>query len=100
MIGPEDDYNYMVIVLEGLLEVTTDMDKSTDFPIDYLSSGSVINSHQFMIERKSSVNIKCVKSTTIYKLSAHTFSEIAYEYPKLQKARNEEYEQALEDAQN
>ena len=41
----DDNYDKFIIVLDGLLELYTDMDKATDFRIEYLASGSVINAH-------------------------------------------------------
>lgn len=39
------NYKNMVIVYEGMLEIYTEMDNGTQFPIEYCFSGSVINAH-------------------------------------------------------
>ena len=41
----EDNYDKFIIVFDGLLEIYTDMDKGTEFPIEHLASGSVVNAH-------------------------------------------------------
>ena len=66
----EDNYENMLIILDGCLELYTHMDSGTEFPIEYLSSGSVINAHQFMIDRKALVSVRCAKATTFYTLNA------------------------------
>ena len=81
----DENYQYFVIVFDGLVELYTDMDKGTEFPIEHLTSGSVINAHQFMIGRKTVVSARCIKATTLYTMSAKKFKEIAQEYPRLLK---------------
>ena len=96
----EDNYENMLIILDGCLELYTHMDSGTEFPIEYLSSGSVINAHQFMIDRKALVSVRCAKATTFYTLSAEKFFEIADTHPQLLKIRNTQYEQAIDDKKN
>ena len=90
----EDDYPKMIIILDGCLELYTEMDSGTHYPIEYLNSGSVINAHQFMINRKSTISCRCTKVTTFYTLSADKFFEIASNYKSLSTARNEQYMKA------
>ena len=59
------------------------MDKGTEFNIEYLTSGSVINAHHFLVDRKTVVGARCAKPTTVYTMSARKFYQIACEYPKL-----------------
>ena len=78
-----------MIVFDGQIELITDMDKGTEFPLEHLTSGSVINAHHFMIDRKTVVSARCAKATTVYVMKANKFYQIAQEYPKLSKIRNE-----------
>ena len=66
----DENYKNFAIVFDGLLEVYTDMDKGTEFPIEHLASGSIINAHQFLVDRKSVVSVRCAKATTVYTMSA------------------------------
>jgi len=96
----EDNYNKMIIVLDGCLELYTEMDNGTHYPIEFLGSGSVINAHQFMVDRKSTVSCRCAKPTTFYTLSAEKFFEIASEHAILSSVRNEVYQAGLEQIEN
>ena len=85
----DENYEKFVIIFDGIVELYTDMDKDTEFPIEKLTYGSVINAHQFLIDRKTVVSARCLKNSIIYTMSAEKFFKIADEYPKLAKIRNE-----------
>ena len=41
----DENFEKFVIIFDGVVELYTDMDKDTEFPIEKLSYGSVINAH-------------------------------------------------------
>ena len=66
----EENYMNFVIIFDGLVEIYTEMDNGTEFPIEHLRSGSVINAHQFLIDRPSAVSVRCIKASTFYTMNA------------------------------
>lgn len=96
-----EQFEQMIIVLDGALELYTEMDKGNEeFLVEVLKSGSVINAHQFLIDRNKSLSCRCRQATTFYSMTAAKFYEIANHHPQLARVRNEQYTQAIEDMDN
>lgn len=67
----------MVIIFDGTVELYTHMDTGTEFSIEYLSKGSIINANTFIISRNMPISARFSINTTYYTLSAEKFVEIA-----------------------
>ena len=85
----------LVIVYNGMIDIYTIMDDGTEFPLESLPKGSVINAHQFIATRPSPISAKMACNTTYYTLSVDQFARIAREYPRLRKIYNNLYSSML-----
>ena len=63
----------LIIIFEGVIELYTTMDNGTDFPIEKLSKGSVLNLSSFIVVRSMPISARFVTNTTYYALSALKF---------------------------
>ena len=79
-------YNKLAIILHGCVEIATTMDKGTEFPLEHLGAGGILNAHHFIVGRKACVSVRCLKATTFYTLSFQKLYEVSQIYPKLFKA--------------
>ena len=71
LYNAEDCYPYMAVILHGQVELVTAMDKGTEFPIEYLGSGGILNAHHCIAGRPACVSVRCLKSTTFYILNIY-----------------------------
>ena len=75
------------------------MDNGTEFTVERLARGSVINAHSFLVRRPMPVHARFAVNTTFYSLTAKDFGDIAAdnheEYPMLEQAYNLVYSEAL-----
>ena len=76
-----------------MVEIYTEMDNKSEFYIDHLPKGSIINSQTFLVNRQMPVSARFTMNTTFYSLSAEKFGDIAAEYytagnPSLHKVYN------------
>jgi len=55
----EDISTVLIVVFTGLVEIISLMDNGTEFPIERLGRGSVINPHSFLIEDKLDAIARC-----------------------------------------
>ena len=78
----------MVIIFDGLVEIYILLEDGTEFNIETLSKGSIINPHQFINPRLLPFSARTLCNTTYYILRSNKFASIAQEYPKLGKIYN------------
>ena len=76
----EEGVDELVIIFDGHIELYTVMDNGTEFTIEHLSKGSVINAHSFLVRRQMPISARFSLNTTYYTLSAEKFGDIASEY--------------------
>ena len=62
------------------------MDKGTEFPIEYLGGGGILNAHHSLVGRPACVSVRCLKATTFYTLDIGKMFTISENHPKLQRA--------------
>lgn len=98
--GDSQTYPFLAIILHGCVEIATSMDKGTEFPIEYLSAGGILNPHHCIVGRKACVTVRCLKATTFYTLSVQTLSQVSQIYPKLYKALAKQNELGHHDKEN
>ena len=70
----------MIIIFDGSIELFTVMDAGSEFPIEVLPTGSILNPNNFLCNRKHSVNYRCLANCTLYCIKYDDFAEIAYKY--------------------
>ena len=75
----------MIIIFDGSIELFTVMDAGSEFPIEVLPTGSILNPNNFLCNRKHSVNYRCLANCTLYCIKYDDFAEIAYKYPDFYK---------------
>lgn len=73
--------NFMFIVCRGTMELTSLVDGNTDFCIERLGKGSVVNAHTFLINQELFSDAKCASRTTIFTLTTPRFFRIIKKYP-------------------
>jgi len=79
---PEKQTNdEIVIVFTGAIELYLTMDAGTEFSLEVLPTGSVLNSHNMLAKRKHSVNARFSISTSYYILKYDKIVEVARRYP-------------------
>lgn len=71
----------MIIIFEGALELYLTMDAGTELTLEVLPTGSIINPHNMLSNRKHSVNMRFMKPTTFYYLKYSKIVEVARKYP-------------------
>ena len=71
------------------------MDNGTDFTVEHLAKGSILNAHSFVVLRTMPISARFAVNTTYYTLTAQRFGDIAAEYPPLRKIYNNIYSAAL-----
>jgi hypothetical protein len=64
----DETYPYLAIILNGCVELATAMDKGTEFPIEHLGGGGILNAHHCLVGRRACVSVRCLKATTFYRL--------------------------------
>ena len=69
--------NEMIIVFEGVIEIVTDMDAGTEFAIELLTTGSILNPHNFLVDRKHIVNYRFQLNSTFFYIKYGNFIEVA-----------------------
>lgn len=74
-----DDF---IIVFDGSIELYLVMDAGTEFVLENLPTGSILNPHNMLVQRKHQVNARCAMNTNFYFLRYHKLVEIAKQYPK------------------
>jgi len=53
------------------------MDAGTEFILENLPTGSILNAHNMLVQRKHQVNARCAMNTNFYFLRYHKLVEIA-----------------------
>lgn len=76
-----DKATEMIIVFSGMLEITTEMDNGTEFVIEMLPQGSILNPTAFLIEDEVDTINKAATSCVLYKLEVERFIEEACKFP-------------------
>ena len=56
----------LVIIFEGSVELYLIMDSGTEFVIEILKTGSILNPHNFLSKRKYSTNVRFTTNTIFY----------------------------------
>ena len=72
----------MFIVFEGMVEILTVMDNGTEFVIERLTQGSVINPTAFLIEDEVDTTFRAANTVTLYKLNVEKFIIETVKYPE------------------
>ena len=67
----------LVIIFDGSIEIYTMMDAGSEFSLEILPTGSIINPNNFLTERKHSVNYRCLANCLLYHLKLDQLEEIA-----------------------
>ena len=75
----------MIIVFDGSIELFLHMDAGTEFSLEILPTGSIINAHNFLSQRKHSINARMNTNTTFYYLKYAKIVEVAKMYPRFAK---------------
>lgn len=77
----DDISSIMMVVFSGLIEIISVMDNGTEFPIERLGRGSIVNAHSFLIEDKLDAIARCGTTSTIYVLSSDKFLRLIQNFP-------------------
>ena len=72
----------IVIVFDGSIELFLTMDAGAEFQLEILPTGSILNAHNMLANRKHSVNSRFSMNTTFYYLKYHKLVEVAKKYPR------------------
>ena len=70
----------MIVIFDGSIEVYTMMDTGTEFSIEILPTGSILNPNNFLCNRKHSVNFRCLANCLLYFIKIDTLEDIAIQY--------------------
>jgi CRP-like cAMP-binding protein len=71
----------MYIIFSGMIEIFTIMDNGTEFIIERLTSGSVINPTAFLIEDEIDTIFRAGSTATIFRLNVKQFVNETIKYP-------------------
>ena len=71
----------IIIVFDGSIELFLMMDAGTEFQLEILPTGSILNPHNMLAKRKHSVNSRFTMNTTFYYLKYDKLVEVAQQYP-------------------
>lgn len=71
----------LIIIFDGQIELYLTMDAGTDFSLEILNTGSILNPHNMLAKRKHSTNARFVMNTTFYYLKYSKLVEVAKKYP-------------------
>jgi signal-transduction protein with cAMP-binding, CBS, and nucleotidyltransferase domain len=82
LFNVDDLCNYMLIISEGTVEITTMMDNGTEMVIERLMQGSSINGQAFLVQDNLDVVARCLTKTTLYMLETAKFFEVLSNYPE------------------
>lgn len=58
----------IIIIYDGRLAVTSNIDDRTELIIEHISKGTVLNAYNCLANRQSSVTVKCLTAVTYYYL--------------------------------
>ena len=79
---PDEQINdEIIIVFDGSIELYLMMDAGTEFQLEIMPTGSILNAHNMLAKRKHSVNSRFTMNTTFYYLKYHKLVEVAQQYP-------------------
>ena len=56
------------------------MDNGTEFSIEVLSSGSIINPNNFLCDRNPTVSYRCLANCLLYRIKLDALEDIAVDY--------------------
>ena len=84
-----------MVIFDGSVELYIHMDAGTEFIIELLTKGSIINSNSFIATRESPISARFSRNCTYYTLSAEKFTSLASEDPCLRKMYNRVNEAAV-----
>jgi len=83
---PEQQINdELVIIFDGMIELFVTMDSDIELQIELLPTGSVINAHNMLSNRRHVVNARFITNTSFYYLKYSKLVEVAEAYPKFTK---------------
>ena len=84
--NPEDQVNDdLIIIFDGALELFLTMDAGTEFRLELLTTGSVLNPHNMLVSRKHSMNARFTQNTMFYYLKYSTLVKVARNFPSFAK---------------
>ena len=70
----------LIIIFRGNLAITTSFDGGPEMIIEYISKGAIINAHNFLANRSTVYNTKCLTSVTYYYLTLRQLEDISRAY--------------------
>ena len=76
----------IIIVFDGSIELYMMMDAGTEFSLEILPTGSILNAHNMLAKRKHSINSRMAMNTTFYYLKYSKLVEVARQYPNFCQA--------------
>lgn len=75
----------LVIIFDGSIEIYTMMDAGSEFSIEVLPTGSILNPNNFMTDRKHTVNFRCLANCLLYTIRWDDLYSIANKNPDFLK---------------
>lgn len=75
----------LIIIFDGAVELYLTMDAGTEFPIDILTTGSILNPHNFLAKRRQATNVRFTKNTIFYFLTYAQLVSVARNYKEFSK---------------
>ena len=87
-----DEIDELFIIFDGEVELYTTLDDGTDFVIERLTKGSILNANTFLVLQKKASSVRTSCNTTYYRMLADTFKDVASEYSILRNIYNNLYE--------
>ena len=75
----------LIIVFEGQIELYLMMDAGTEFSLEKLPAGSILNAHNMLAKRKHSTNARFTMNTTFYYLKYNKLVDVARQHPDFKK---------------
>ena len=67
----------LVIIFDGSIEIYTVMDAGSEFSLEILPTGSIMNPNNFLTSRKHTVNYRCLANCLLYHLKLDQLEDIA-----------------------
>ena len=84
-LSGKSEIGELVIIFEGQIAVTTQVDGNTELVLDYVGKGTVLNASNFLSLRSSAINYKCLTSVTYYYLPLEVLQGMSHIYQDLVK---------------
>jgi CRP-like cAMP-binding protein len=73
----------LIIIFDGKLAITTNVDKDCEITLDYIGKGTILNSHNILSRPYPTATVRCLTHVTYYYLPYEKLHRIAVVYPAL-----------------